>query len=606
MKVARFKRLTIWLIFLWLVASGVRSRLARPLPHCNTVEFTDELTQVLGSGVETLDVSISKELSGIASAGGMGVVVRELAVLSLEMGHSSAVIMPRYRGLTSSRYMSCVTFQLKTNIIVAAIHHAVMKTSSGVVHVFLVDYPKQSRNKWPHVDGHLYELTKGQSWQTRDLFFSLVAAHIVKQLEHYVARFEAHRRVLVQVHGVSNAPSIVFMRLLTNASILYRAHDYMDEVRLAYDYDMVKDYIHSVAPCHPCASESNRLWAFCEGTGLIRVPCSAVGTFALHSDVFFACADTLSPVSHAMLSYMMTSETSFHIFQRLAEEKRIMPVGHWVSEPLEMLARQLQDKAHGSISLAKVNAAQKLFQTVNKKSYRDIPTPTIMWIGRFEVNKGLSVLPSLSKFFCKRGLNFVVVGNYEQSALLKEVIRLRRSMTICMSSNMLLIPSSQHPQVALARLAADIMIIPSKEEAYGLTAAEALIFGALPIVTNVGGLTEIIESSTLEDLTCDTLRQATFTGKQVMYVEDVATLTRSFAFAVYEAVKLLQSLHVCGLQEKFVQRLSSAAQVRPSVRASHYSTVNYEAFKKVLIATRTNVYPSHENGKDVKFFTTCM
>lgn len=599
---ARFERFTAWLIFLWLVASGVtRSHLARPLPHCSA----DQLTQVLGSGVETLDVSISKELFGIASIGGMGVAVGESAMLSLEMGHGSAVIMPRYRGLASSHYISCVTFQLNAIVMVSAIYHTVVKTSSGEVHVFLVDYPKGSKSTWPHVDDNLYELSKGESWQTRDLVFSMVAAHVVKQLEHHLARLEAHRRVLVQVHGVSNAPSIIFMRLLTNASILYRAHDYMDEVRLSYDYDMMKDYIYSAAPCHPCASEPNRLWAFCDGTGSIRLPCSAVGTLTLHSDVFFACADILSPVSHAMLSHMLTSESSFHVFQRLAAEKRIKPVGHWVSQPVERLARQLHNKAHGSMSLTKAKAARELFQTV-KALYRDTHTPTIVWIARFEVNKGLDLLPRLSEFFCSRGLNFVVVGNYEKSARLKEVIRLRKYMTACMKSNMLLISSHQHAQVALARLAADIVIIPSKEEAYGLTAAEALIFGALPIITNVGGLVEIIEVARLEDLTCDTLRRATFTGKQVTYMNDVAKLTRIFAFAVDEAVQLLQSLKECGLQENFLQRLASAAQVRPSIHATRYSTVNYEAFKQVLIAARTNVNQSQENRKDGKFFTRCM
>ena len=45
----------------------------------------------------------------------------------------------------------------------------------------------------------------------------------------------------------------------------------------------------------------------------------------------------------------------------------------------------------------------------------------------------------------------------------------------------------------LIRAAADIVVIPSLSEAYGLVAAESLAFGSIPVVSAVGGLPEIIK-----------------------------------------------------------------------------------------------------------------
>lgn len=173
-------------------------------------------------------------------------------------------------------------------------------------------------------------------------------------------------------------------------------------------------------------------------------------------------------------------------------------------------------------------------------------------------------------------------------------------------SNMLLIPTSQHAKLTLARLAADIVIIPSKEEAFGLTATEALSFGALPIISNAGGLIEIILPATSLDLRCIALRQATFSGIQVPYVDDVGELKMAFAFAIAEAVQLLRALRSCGLYENFLQRLVSSAQVKPSAYASPHSITSYTAYQNVLIAARTSLYPSQEGFARPKNFTKSL
>jgi hypothetical protein len=46
---------------------------------------------------------------------------------------------------------------------------------------------------------------------------------------------------------------------------------------------------------------------------------------------------------------------------------------------------------------------------------------------------------------------------------------------------------------SLARLAADVVIVPSSSEAFGLVAAEAQAFGSIPIVSWVGGLRDVVQ-----------------------------------------------------------------------------------------------------------------
>jgi glycogen synthase len=44
----------------------------------------------------------------------------------------------------------------------------------------------------------------------------------------------------------------------------------------------------------------------------------------------------------------------------------------------------------------------------------------------------------------------------------------------------------------LVRAAADVVLVPSKTEAFGLVAAEGLAFGALVVTTGVGGLRDFL------------------------------------------------------------------------------------------------------------------
>tara|TARA_B110000003_G_C16407754_1_gene440979 strand:+ start:71 stop:619 length:549 start_codon:yes stop_codon:yes gene_type:complete len=51
----------------------------------------------------------------------------------------------------------------------------------------------------------------------------------------------------------------------------------------------------------------------------------------------------------------------------------------------------------------------------------------------------------------------------------------------------------QRPLIYYLRAATDINIVPSHREAFGIVAAEALAFGAIAVVSSVGGLRELIE-----------------------------------------------------------------------------------------------------------------
>ena len=552
--------------------------------HC----VEGKLSEILGRDVKALDVSISKELEGVASMGGMGAVVRAIGMLSLDIGHSSVVIMPRYRGITRSVYASCVTFRLKSKFIRVDVFHAIEETTSGQLHVFLVDHSPHLGNSWPHFNDNLYKCI---SWQERDLAFSLAAAHVVKQLVGEVGS------TVVQIHGLTNAPSILFTRLLTNVSVLYRTHDYMDEVHLSYDYGLLNDYVSSIGLALRSTKNSIKHGLLCDSEGSVRMPSFQSPSSAVYAYHLIVCADIVSPVSQAMISHLVTNEGGLRAFEILAKGNRLMPVGNWISEDLQQLAMQLHKK-HTDPSLVKAEAARVLFPEQNCVSDKGSYKPTFLWIGRFEVNKGSNMLAPLAAILCEYGANFVIIGNPKTSRVLQELQRLQKCYRDCGGHVLLLSGSDQHDKARrdLARLSADVAIIPSKEEAFGLTAAEALLFGTIPIISNVGGLVEIVSVATLRDLTCDGLKKAVFTGLQVPYFDDPARFKFAFSFAIFEAIQLLDSLRGCGIHDSFLKRLAATAPVRFSSLATKSSTDNYERYKKMLMAAHSSCLGGIDRG----------
>ena len=104
---------------------------------------------------------------------------------------------------------------------------------------------------------------------------------------------------------------------------------------------------------------------------------------------------------------------------------------------------------------------------------------------------------------------------------------------------------------ALVRAAADIVVIPSQSEAYGLVAAESLAYGAIPVVSAVGGLPEIITA--FDALSRETSR---WTGFEFpFFVEDMQLTSAALRLTIHNAMTQLQSLQRMHRSDSLCKRL---------------------------------------------------
>jgi glycosyltransferase involved in cell wall biosynthesis len=131
-----------------------------------------------------------------------------------------------------------------------------------------------------------------------------------------------------------------------------------------------------------------------------------------------------------------------------------------------------------------------------KKKYK-INGPFLLFVGRLAEKKGvqylLKALPTIIKVFPKTVL--VVIG---EGTLKYELVELAKELNI--SKNVIFTGSINNSDLPKYYATADIFIGPSIQlndgdtEGLGLTFVEALLSGCIPIGTNVGGISDVIQN----------------------------------------------------------------------------------------------------------------
>ncbi len=113
----------------------------------------------------------------------------------------------------------------------------------------------------------------------------------------------------------------------------------------------------------------------------------------------------------------------------------------------------------------------------------------IGFVGRLDRCKGVDILLNAARTLlaCNRGYRFVIVGYGAEEHNLR---RLARELAI--SEQVTFTGLCENPAAAMA--AFDLAVIPSRREAFGITAVELMAMGVPVIASTVGGLPELIEN----------------------------------------------------------------------------------------------------------------
>ncbi len=112
--------------------------------------------------------------------------------------------------------------------------------------------------------------------------------------------------------------------------------------------------------------------------------------------------------------------------------------------------------------------------------------------GRIERPKGLDVLiEALGEMTAVDGTQLLIIGGDERS--IDEVARLRRVAEDAGVSDLVrFVGSVTHEQIGTYYNAADIVVMPSRYESFGLVAAEAMASGTPVVASRVGGLASTV------------------------------------------------------------------------------------------------------------------
>jgi D-inositol-3-phosphate glycosyltransferase len=124
----------------------------------------------------------------------------------------------------------------------------------------------------------------------------------------------------------------------------------------------------------------------------------------------------------------------------------------------------------------------------------DLDTPILLFVGRIERLKGIDTLLEsvavVSRTCSGRNLKVLIVGGGGQTeaenAELRRVVQLHRDLNL--EEQVEFVGSKPQEMLPLYYAAADITVMPSHYESFGLVAVESMASGTPVIASNVGGL----------------------------------------------------------------------------------------------------------------------
>jgi D-inositol-3-phosphate glycosyltransferase len=134
----------------------------------------------------------------------------------------------------------------------------------------------------------------------------------------------------------------------------------------------------------------------------------------------------------------------------------------------------------------------ELFQPMERATARrmlnlDAHAPVLLWVGRLEKLKGVDILINAVAQLDDRNFTLLIVGGDEYAAELKAEL-CRQAEAAGLAANVRFDGAVAHGDLPLYYSAADVCVVPSYYESFGLVAVEAMACGTPVVASRVGGL----------------------------------------------------------------------------------------------------------------------
>ncbi|MFN0144865.1 MAG: glycosyltransferase [Dehalococcoidia bacterium] len=117
--------------------------------------------------------------------------------------------------------------------------------------------------------------------------------------------------------------------------------------------------------------------------------------------------------------------------------------------------------------------------------------PVIVWVGRLEKLKGVDILVGAAAQLAERDFTLLIVGGDDRASSLRHELE-AQARALGVSANVRFEGAVAHDLLPTYYSAADVCVVPSYYESFGLVAVEAMACGTPVVASRVGGLVSTV------------------------------------------------------------------------------------------------------------------
>ena len=137
-----------------------------------------------------------------------------------------------------------------------------------------------------------------------------------------------------------------------------------------------------------------------------------------------------------------------------------------------------------------------LFRPLDRDACRrqlglDPSRPVLIWVGRLEKLKGVDILIGALAQLDERDFTLLIVGGDERAGALRSELE-AQAREAGIEANVHFTGAVAHDQLPVYYSAADVCVVPSYYESFGLVAVEAMACGTPVVASRVGGLVSTV------------------------------------------------------------------------------------------------------------------
>lgn len=455
----------------------------------------------------------------------------------------------------------------------------------------------------------IYSSPKGLPQEWKDQYFDKAVASFLTWKaagKHEQSLFDplnvSQPRVdIVHLHGATNAYVAKYLKEYekqsgpTPPSIVYTMHDYLDELQYTNTLENVERFLNAPRTGRTLKQEADVLAPYTFGKEKVFM-----------SPLAIDMADIVTFVSQSMAKDMVEGRLDFYLKEVVMENllrKAEISQFYGISNGLDFsggvnpftetkliehtlnypsYAKLLIDTKleidvkldkpatnHWTLSSQNIDyvtdsklRAKEYLITQGILKYSDLDRPLVLFVGRFQYNKGLETFEEATRLFKLHNMKFAIIGqpnNYPLKWVQKLADNHPDDIVLMTHTN------EQRDWLIYFRAAADFVYVPSITESFGLVAAEGLLFGSSVISTGTGGMGEFLVDRQVDDYTpavfvSDSYIESNYRFNAYIFDSSAKIGNNQLSNAIQRAAKDYARIKkIPALHEEYVLRIMASA-----------------------------------------------